>query len=52
MFMPINQIAFGILLAAEIKNAAAFSNLMRNLGGALGLAAINSIVNWRGAAHR
>ena len=52
MFMPINQIAFGTLPPAEIKNAAALYNLMRNLGGALGLAAINSIVTWRGAAHR
>ena len=25
---------------------------MRNLGGALGLAAINSIIVWRGAQHR
>ncbi|WP_090567077.1 DHA2 family efflux MFS transporter permease subunit [Belnapia rosea] len=52
MFMPINQIAFGTLPPAEIKNAAALYNLMRNLGGAVGLAAINSIVTWRGAAHR
>ncbi len=52
MFMPINQIAFGTLPPAEIKNAAALYNLMRNLGGAFGLAAINSIVTWRGAAHR
>ena len=52
MFMPINQIAFGTLPPAEIKNAAALYNLMRNLGGALGLAAINTIVTWRGSAHR
>ncbi|MBL6457901.1 DHA2 family efflux MFS transporter permease subunit [Belnapia sp. T6] len=52
MFMPINQITFGTLAPAEIKNAAALYNLMRNLGGALGLAAINSVVVWRGAAHR
>ena len=52
MFMPINQIAFGTLPPAEIKNAAALYNLMRNLGGALGVAAINSVMVWRGAAHR
>ena len=52
MFMPINQITFGTLAPGEIKNAAALYNLMRNLGGAFGLAAINSIVTWRGAEHR
>ncbi|MBX6741791.1 MAG: DHA2 family efflux MFS transporter permease subunit [Acetobacteraceae bacterium] len=52
MFMPVNQIAFGTLAPAMIKNASALYNLMRNLGGALGLAAINSLVVWRGAEHR
>lgn len=44
MLLPINQIAFGILLAAEITNAAALSNSMHNLGGALCFAVITSIV--------
>ena len=52
MFMPVNQITFGTLPPAEIKNAAALYNLMRNLGGAFGLAAINSVLIWRGAVHR
>jgi DHA2 family multidrug resistance protein len=52
MFMPVNQITFGTLSPAEIKNAAALYNLMRNLGGAFGLAAINSVLIWRGAVHR
>lgn len=36
---------------SELKNASALYSLMRNLGGALGLAAINSVVAWRQAAH-
>jgi len=52
MFMPVNQISFGTLAPAAMKNAAALYNLMRNLGGALGLAAINTILVWRGAVHR
>ena len=52
MFVPVNQITFGTLAPPAIKNAAALYNLMRNLGGALGLAAINSIIVWRGAEHR
>jgi len=52
MFMPVNQIAFGTLQSHELKNAAALYNLMRNLGGAFGLAAINSVLISRGALHR
>ncbi|HYZ34331.1 MAG TPA: DHA2 family efflux MFS transporter permease subunit, partial [Crenalkalicoccus sp.] len=52
MFMPVNQITFGTLSPAALKNAAGLYNLMRNLGGALGLAAINTVVTWRGAQHR
>jgi len=52
MFMPVNQITFGTLSQAEIRNAAALYNLMRNLGGAIGLAAINSALIWRGSVHR
>lgn len=52
MFVPVNQITFGTLAPAAIKNAAALYNLTRNLGGALGLAAINSVIVWRGAEHR
>ncbi len=52
MFMPVNQITFGTLSPAMLKNASGLYNLMRNLGGAIGLAAINTLVVDRGAAHR
>ena len=35
----------------QIKNGSAVYSLMRNLGGALGLASINTIMFWRTAVH-
>lgn len=50
--VPVNQVSLGTLPPQRIKNAAGLYNLMRNAGGAVGLAAINTLVIWRGAAHR
>ncbi|MBP0491858.1 DHA2 family efflux MFS transporter permease subunit [Pararoseomonas indoligenes] len=50
--VPVNQVALGTLPPAKIKNASGLFNLMRNLGGAVGLALINTIVIDRSAAHR
>jgi DHA2 family multidrug resistance protein len=50
--VPVNQLALGTLPASTIKNAAGLFNLMRNLGGAVGLAMINTLVVDRSAAHR
>ena len=36
--IPINNIAFGTLPPERVKNASGLFNLMRNLGGAVGLA--------------
>ncbi|MGR9014018.1 MAG: DHA2 family efflux MFS transporter permease subunit [Gammaproteobacteria bacterium] len=41
-FLPINTIALGRLPADEVKNASGLYNLMRNLGGAIGLAVANT----------
>lgn len=41
-FIPINDIALSSLSKSEIQNASGLYNLMRNLGGATGLAIINS----------
>lgn len=43
-FVPINDIALGTLPKSEIQNASGLYNLMRNLGGAIGLAIINSTI--------
>jgi len=43
--VPITNVALGTLTPAMIKNASGLFNLMRNLGGAIGLAAINTLLN-------
>ncbi|MFC3127070.1 DHA2 family efflux MFS transporter permease subunit [Pseudoroseomonas globiformis] len=49
---PINQVALGTVPPAQLKGAAGLFNLMRNLGGAVGLAGINTLVQDRSYAHR
>jgi DHA2 family multidrug resistance protein len=51
LFIPINSAALGTLPPERVKNASGLYNLMRNLGGAVGLAAINSVLNDRLALH-
>ncbi len=43
-FLPINYITFGTLPPEEVKNASGLYNLMRNLGGAIGLAVANTLM--------
>ena len=49
--VPINNIALGTLPPDRIKNASGLFNLTRNLGGAVGLAVINTILTSRTALH-
>jgi len=49
--VPANNIALGTLPPELMKNASGLFNLMRNLGGAMGLAVINTILNWRTDLH-
>ena len=49
--IPINNIALGTLPPARMKNAAGLYNLTRNLGGAVGLALINTLLNNRWDLH-
>ncbi len=49
--IPINNIALGTLPPARMKNAAGLYNLTRNLGGAVGLALINTLLNDRWDLH-
>ncbi|MEK7265322.1 MAG: DHA2 family efflux MFS transporter permease subunit, partial [Pseudomonadota bacterium] len=48
---PLNVIALGTLETAKIPNASGLFNLSRNLGGAFGLATINTILNDRTVHH-
>src|SRR3954471_17581151 len=49
--VPANTIALGTLPADRVKNASGLFNLTRNLGGALGLAVINQVLNQRTDLH-
>lgn len=49
--IPINNLALGTLPLDRLKNAAGLYNLMRNLGGAIGLALINTMLNTRTDQH-
>jgi DHA2 family multidrug resistance protein len=50
--LPVNQVALGTLPPGMLKNASGLYNLMRNLGGAIGLAAINTLAQDRSYLHR
>ena len=49
--VPINNLALGTLPPAQLKNASGLYNLTRNLGGAVGLAVINTMLNSRTDLH-
>jgi DHA2 family multidrug resistance protein len=49
--IPINNIALGTLPTDRVKNASGLFNLTRNLGGAVGLAALTTILNDRTDLH-
>ncbi len=49
--VPVTNTALGTLPPDRIKNASGLFNLTRNLGGAIGLAAINTVLNDRMDLH-
>ncbi len=49
--IPVNNIALGTLPPERIKNASGLFNLTRNLGGAVGLALINTVLDHRTDLH-
>jgi DHA2 family multidrug resistance protein len=49
--VPINNLALGTLPPDQLKNASGLYNLTRNLGGAVGLATINTVLNNRTDLH-
>lgn len=49
--VPVTNTALGTLAPQLMKNASGLFNLMRNLGGAIGLAAINTVMNNRMDLH-
>ena len=51
LFLPANQLALGTLPPAALKNASGLFNLMRNLGGAIGIATLGTLATTRTAVH-
>ena len=49
--VPINNLALGTLPPEKMKGASGLYNLMRNLGGAVGLAVINTLLTDRRTLH-
>ena len=49
--VPINNLSLGTLPPEQLKNASGLFNLTRNLGGAVGLAVINTLLNNRLDLH-
>src|SRR6202167_5064474 len=49
--VPITNVALGTLPPDRLKNASGLFNLTRNLGGAIGLAALNTVLNDRMDLH-
>jgi DHA2 family multidrug resistance protein len=51
LFIPINAVALGTLPPARLKNASGLYNLMRNLGGAIGIATVTTWLQDFGRIH-
>ena len=49
--VPINNLALGAMPPERVKNASGLFNVMRNLGGAVGLALINTLLDKRMDLH-
>jgi DHA2 family multidrug resistance protein len=49
--IPVNNMALGTLPPERVKNASGLFNLTRNLGGAVGLAALTTVLNYRTDLH-
>ena len=51
LFVPVNQLCFGTLPPHMLKNAAGLFNTMRNLGGAIGIALLGTLLTNRTQFH-
>ena len=49
--VPITNVSLGTLSPKELRGASGLFNLTRNLGGAVGLAVINTVMNKRMDLH-
>jgi DHA2 family multidrug resistance protein len=49
--LPTTSVALGAFPSAEVANASGLFNLMRNLGGAIGLSAVDTLIEQRTPIH-
>ena len=49
--LPVTRLTLGQLPPAQVPNGSALFNLMRNIGGAVGLALIDTVLEHRGPQH-
>ena len=52
MFVPLTTLAMGLLRNEEMGNASGLFNLMRNLGGSIGIAAVTTLATRGAQAHQ
>jgi DHA2 family multidrug resistance protein len=51
-FVPINTVSYGMLKPSEIGNASGLYNLLRNIGGSIGISLAQTLLTRRTAAHQ
>lgn len=52
MFVPLNTLSFGTLSREQIGNATGVYNLMRNVGGSVGISIVSTMLYRRAQAHQ
>jgi DHA2 family multidrug resistance protein len=52
IFVPLSAVAMGMLPREEMGNASGIFNLMRNIGGSAGIAAVTTILERRAQVHQ
>jgi DHA2 family multidrug resistance protein len=52
MFVPLNTLALGVLKREELGNASGILNLVRNVGGSIGIATVTTYVARHAQAHQ
>jgi len=52
MFVPLNTLALGALKPEQLGNASGIFNLMRNVGGSVGISLVTTLIARRSQAHQ
>jgi DHA2 family multidrug resistance protein len=52
MFVPLNTLSFGTLTREQVGNATGMYNLMRNVGGSVGISIVSTMLSRRAQAHQ